>query len=326
VENLEFPSVITPVNHTGTSSTALAVTPGSDITGRSPQVNFLDSLAPSNPQYQAILTKLQNDLVIDRVAYQVQELTNVNVGIQQSIHTLESQLSDVASSNTSKWEHLSSQLAAQEYQRETQREQDRIDRLEQETKAEQKAQQQREQDRTDRERAEARMLESMKAMLGPKPQIPPTTPQEMPIPSDAVTTQQLYEAIAQAQLQKLPDFLQQPTSTAPSTIMLTATQELSSLTTDGPSQCKRNLDESETNSEPKKTKAVPIPSLDPVCAPLPDDDEPELGEFDAMEEEASESNIAPPEPPPLPPLPPSVPAGDLQNLISWEDATRGDES
>ena len=130
VEHMDPSTVITPPTQTGATSTALAITPGSAIAFRPQPVNLLDSLASNNPQYRAILAKLQTDMGIDRVIHEVQELKDGNAGIQQSIQTLESQLSDVATSNTSKWDQLMAD-------KEKQREQDRIDKLEQEKRAQQ---------------------------------------------------------------------------------------------------------------------------------------------------------------------------------------------
>jgi hypothetical protein len=122
------------------------------------------------------------------------------------------------------------------------------------------------------------------------------------------------------------------TSTAPSTIMLTATQEASSLTTDAHSQTKRSFDEYDASPVLKRTKATEVTNpmeLDPACVPLPEEAPEELQEVSqdtnppSFEAEAEPSVL--PDPPPLPSLPPTlVPAGDPHTTTKMEDATRGE--
>jgi hypothetical protein len=142
----------------------------------------------------------------------------------------------------------------------------------------------------------------------------------MKFSNDAMTKQ-----IQELSLTQLP-------STAPSTIMLTATQEASSLTTDAHSQTKRSFDEFDAPPVPKKTKATEVTNpmeLDPACVPLPEEEPEELREVPqdipthSFEPEAEPSAL--PEPPPLPTLPPTlVPAGDPHTNTQMEDATRGE--
>jgi FtsZ-binding cell division protein ZapB len=148
--------------------------------------------------------------------------------------------------------------------------------------------------------------------------------------SDVMAAMKFSNDALTKQIQDLS--LKQIQSTAPSTIMLTATQEASSLTTDGHSQAKRSFDEYDAPPVLKKTKATKAINqmeLDPACVPLPKEEPEELQEVSQdinpspFELEAEPSVL--PEPPPLPTLPPTlVPAGDPQTNTQMEDATRGE--
>jgi hypothetical protein len=279
-------------------------------------------MVPENPQYKQFLAVLQNDMGMDMVQAQVQVLHEANIGLQQSVQTVEQRVGDLStdtstiraenqaraeenktllaqinskldSSNTVQAQLLTLLNNQQQQQNTLKQDQYQLQNLLQQ--------------QTDKAAAAAaqQLSDVMAAMK---------------FSNDALTKQ-----IQDLSLKQIP-------STAPSTIMLTATQEASSLTTDGHSQAKRSFDEYDAPPVLKKkkaTEATPKMELDPACVPLPEEAPEELQEVSQdinpspFELEAEPSVL--PEPPPLPTLPSTlVPAGDPQPNTQMEDATRGE--
>jgi FtsZ-binding cell division protein ZapB len=278
-------------------------------------------MVPANPQYKQLLAVLRNDMGINMVQAQVQVLHEANIGLQQSVQTVEQRVGDLSTdtstiraenhardeenktllaqidskldSSTTVQAQLLTLLNNQQQQQNTlKQDQNQLQNLFQQQTAQATA-------------AAQQMQDVMAAMK---------------LSNDAMTKQ----------LQELS--LTRITSTAPSTIMLTATQEASSLTTDAHSQTKRSFDEFDAPPVQKKTKAAEVTKpmeVDPACVPLPEEAPEELQGVSQdtnpppFELEAEPSVL--PDPPPLPTLPPTlVPAGDPQLNNQMEDATRGE--
>jgi FtsZ-binding cell division protein ZapB len=272
-------------------------------------------MVPANPQYKQLLAVLRNDMGIDMVQAQVQVLHEANIGLQQSVQTVEQRVGDLSTDTSTiraenqardeenktllaKIDSTQAQLLTiltnqQQQQNTLKQDQHQLQNLLQQQTVQ----------------AAAAAAQQMKDVMA-----------AMKFSNDAMTKQ-----IQDLSLKQIP-------STAPSTIMLTATQEASSLTTDAHSQTKRSFDEYDAPPVLKKTKATEVTNLmelDPACVPLPEEKSDELHEVSQdtstppFVPEAGPSTL--PEPPPLPTLPSTlVPAGDPQPNTQMEDATRGE--